>query len=157
MTTRTSRLLLMLLPLATLSLIGACGGALCDGSVEEPAMSVAPSSVSSGEEVTIVTTFERDVFTRGRVSVRDIRGALEDSDGATLGSFSISENLDGEQDLSVFGAVLDAMISDPRSVEMTFELPASTSGETLEVRIVADDGGVECSDVDIGTARLEVQ
>jgi hypothetical protein len=157
MSITTTRRGLMLLALAALSLLGGCWGLRCDGSVGEPAMSVTPSSVSSGEEVMIVTTFERDVFTGGPVNVRDISGRIKDADGTSIGSFSIYGNFDGERRLSVFGAVLDAMVLDARSVELTFELTPATSGQTLEVMIFADDGGVECSSIDIGTASLEVQ
>jgi hypothetical protein len=149
----TTKTALILFVLAAPFLLGAC----CDGSVGEPAMSVTPSSVSSGEEVSIVTTFERDVFTDGPVDVREIRGSLEDSDGTTIGFFTIWERLDGEEDLSVFGAVHDAVVLDARSLELTFELPASTSAQTLAMKIFADDGGVECSNIDIGTASLEVR
>lgn len=158
-TNNTISLLLSMISIVFLTAGYGCGdlGPCIGGGDEELHLSLDPSSIASDQEAMMVASFERDVFMNGPVRVHGITGFIEDAAGSRIGGFWYSKDFDGEWSLSVDGAILDADVVDARSVELSVSLPAHTANETVEVTIIADDGGVECSRVDIGTAPLEVR
>lgn len=142
------------------SLIVGCSGPVrCDvPAFERGPITLTPDTVTAGEQVTVVASFDRNAFGDTGFRVFEVRAGIEDETGTEfLGAYSYS---DYDREMGdppyVDGVILEGEVIDNRTFEMTVEFPAGTTAAALPVFVASDNGGVECNTGVLGEATLAV-
>ncbi|MEM7139186.1 MAG: hypothetical protein AAF500_21615 [Myxococcota bacterium] len=147
--------------IATLLALTALATGCCPASgLEEVGLALVPSEVEAEPDVVVLAEFEEAVFFDGRVDVYEVRASFEDATGTPIGWFSEIASPGGRigetSDTYAEGVIVGGGVVDARSLELRLALDEPLDGGEFRVRVIADDGNVECSAADSGTATLRL-
>lgn len=148
-----------LVPLVQSLIVGCGPGVNCDvPAFERVAIILTPDTVTAGEQVTVVASFDTNAFGNTGFHVREVGAVIEDEPGAELiGYYSYSDyNRDMGEPPFVQGVILAGEVIDDRTFEMTVEFPSGSTATALPVQVRSDNGGVECNTGVLGEGTLEV-
>lgn len=140
-------------------LLASCGTRCGDlPPFETVEMTLTPQTESAGEQVTVVASFDRNVFDHVGFYVDSIDAYVLDATGVDfIGQFSDSAfQRDMGEPSFVSGVILGGEVLDDRTFEMTLEFPAGTEPATLPVEVRADSPQGECSTGILGEATFTV-
>jgi hypothetical protein len=121
-------------------------------------MTLTPETVSAGEQVTVVASFDRNVFDNVGFYVDSIDAHVLDANGVDfIGQFYDSAfRQDMGEPPFVSGVILAGEVLDDRTFQMTLEFPAGTAAASLPVEVGADTGAGDCGTGILGKATLAV-
>jgi len=140
-------------------LLASCGTSCGDlPPFETVDMTLTPQTISAGEQVTVVASFDMNMSRNAGFDVQSIGAVILDAIGVEfIGQFAASVfRQDMGEPPFVSGVILAGEVLDDRTFQMTLEYPAGTAPTSLPVEVGADTGPGDCSTGVFGEATLTI-